>query len=72
MIDVFNVSYGLNRGLSIACGAGVIIAAFSGNWPVASLLIVLGAATTLRAYGASRRFEQEMLPEFGDGASDAR
>lgn len=67
MMDVFNVSYGLNRGLTTACGAGIAIAAADRTWPAVGILLVLGAATSLRAYGASRRFERELLPEFGDG-----
>jgi hypothetical protein len=67
MIDVFNVSYGLNRGLAVACAAGATLAGLSGNWPAASILLGLCIAMFLRAFGASRRFEEELLPEFGDG-----
>lgn len=68
MMDVFNVSYGLNRGLAVACGAAVVIASFGRSWPAAIVLLALGAATALRAFGASRRFERELLPEFGEVA----
>lgn len=72
MMDVFNVSYGLNRGLTTACGAGVAIAAVGRNWPAVGILLGLGAATSLRAYRASRRFERELIPEFGDGPPATR
>jgi len=67
MMDIFNVSYGLNRGLTTACGAGIAIAAAGRNWPAAFIMLILGAATSLRAFSVSRRFERELLPEFGDG-----
>lgn len=64
MLDIFNVTYGLNRGLTVAAACGLIIAAVQHNWGALMIFVLLGASTALRCYRASRRFENEMLGQF--------
>jgi len=70
MSDVFNVTYGLNRGLAISSALGALNAGIERRWLPLFVLTAIFATTALRAYRASLRFEHDMLLEFADVALD--
>ncbi len=70
VLQVFNVTYGLNRGLSIAAGTAFIIAAGEKQIAAAIAFLVMFLTVSYRAYRFSRRYEGEALRIFIDaGAS---
>jgi len=70
MLQVFNVSYGLNRGLAIATGAATIVAAQEARLSTTIVFLLLCAAMTYRTVRFSRRYEGELLRRFLDDYDD--
>lgn len=70
MLQVFNVSYGLNRGLAIATGAATIVARQEARLSTAIVFLLLCAAMTYRTVRFSRRYEGELLRRFLDDYDD--
>jgi hypothetical protein len=64
--DVYNTTYGLNRGLAMASALTAVIAAFDQKWWPMCILILVFFSTLLRAIRASRRFERDMLRTFAN------
>jgi hypothetical protein len=67
MLQIFSVTYGLNRGLAIAAGAAAAGAAIEARWPTAVVFVLLCIAMTYRAVRFSRRYEGELLRRVSDG-----
>jgi len=70
MLQIFNVSYGLNRGLAVASGAATIVARQETRFSTAIVFLLLCAAMTYRTVRFSRRYEGEMLRRFLDDYDD--
>lgn len=66
VLQVFNVTYGLNRGLSVASGCALVLAIILGKVPEIIGFAVLFVAMTYRATRFSRRYEGEKLRRFID------
>lgn len=62
--DVYNVTYGLNRGLAIASALACMLAAYDQKWLPSGILFLVFASTTFRAARANLRFERDMLRTF--------
>jgi len=72
MLQVFNVTYGLNRGLATAAGAAAAVAMFEARWPTAIVFVLLCTAMTYRAARFSRRYEGELLRLFLDSTTGSQ
>ncbi len=68
-LQIFNVTYGLNRGLSIASGAALIVAIVQRQSGAIALFAAIFAAVVYRAYRFSRRYEGEALRIFIESAT---
>lgn len=66
MLEVYNVSYGANRGFAVAAGIATVSASYARDWRSALVFALVCAAMGFRAYRFSRRFEGEVLRRFLD------
>jgi hypothetical protein len=64
--DVYNVTYGLNRGLAIASALAGMVAAYDQKWLPTGILFLVFASTAFRAVRANLRFEGDMLRTFAN------
>ncbi len=69
MLQVWNVSYGLHRGLAVAAGVALIIASLNHDSTRIVVFALIFAAMTHRATRFSRRYEGEALRLFLDPPS---
>jgi hypothetical protein len=63
-IDIFNVNYGLNRGLAAACLILACVAASQQSWWSCALLAALTAVYGFRAYRFGIHYARELFLQF--------
>ena len=64
--DVYNTTYGLNRGLAVASALAMTVAVYDQKWVPAAILFLILASTAFRAARANVRFERDMLRTFAN------